>query len=250
MSIRLQPDKVVATVEKLQRRIHERFPGSGLLGLCGRLLEVARESEARALAASKPILGLRVGIGLLVVLLIGGVLVTVANVEIPREPVDLALLVQLLESGINDLVFIGIAIAFVVTLETRIKRHRALAAIHDLRALAHIIDMHQLTKAPGHPAGEGTASSPARVLTPFQLRRYLDYCSEMLAITGKIAALYVQDFDDEVVLAAVNEVEDLSTGLSRKIWQKIMVLDASEVTKPAVAPQQRGDDLLGQPLDD
>jgi hypothetical protein len=31
-----------------------------------------------------------------------------------------------------------------------------------------------------------------------------------------------------VVLAAVNEVEDLTTGLSRKIWQKLMILYAPE----------------------
>jgi hypothetical protein len=36
----------------------------------------------------------------------------------------------------------------------------------------------------------------------------------------------VQKFDDPVALAAVNEVEDLTTGLSRKIWQKIMILNA------------------------
>ena len=75
---------------------------------------------------------------------------------------------------------------------------------------------------------QDTASSPALALTAFELRRYLDYCSEMLSIVGKIAALYAQGLDDAVVLAAVNEVEELSTGLSGKIWQKIMVLDAAE----------------------
>jgi hypothetical protein len=48
----------------------------------------------------------------------------------------------------------------------------------------------------------------------------------MLSITGKIAALYIQDFDDDVALAAVNEVENLTTGLSRKIWQKLMIVFA------------------------
>jgi hypothetical protein len=36
----------------------------------------------------------------------------------------------------------------------------------------------------------------------------------------------VQKFDDPVALVAVNEVEELTTGLSRKIWQKIMILNA------------------------
>ena len=73
---------------------------------------------------------------------------------------------------------------------------------------------------------------PPRLLTRFELSRSLDYCSEMLSLTGKVAALYIQDFDDEVALAAVNEVEDLTTGLSRKIWQKLMIL----LTQPAGAP--------------
>ena len=46
----------------------------------------------------------------------------------------------------------------------------------------------------------------------------------MLSLTGKVAALYVQDFEDGVALQAVNEIEDLTTGLSRKIWQKLTVV--------------------------
>jgi hypothetical protein len=59
----------------------------------------------------------------------------------------------------------------------------------------------------------------------FELMRYLDYCSEMLALTGKLAALYMQDMRDPVIIEAVNEIEDLTTSLSRKIWQKIMILN-------------------------
>jgi hypothetical protein len=35
----------------------------------------------------------------------------------------------------------------------------------------------------------------------------------------------VQKFDDPVTISAVNEVENLTNGLSRKIWQKIMIFD-------------------------
>lgn len=62
-------------------------------------------------------------------------------------------------------------------------------------------------------------------MTRFELARYLDYASEMLSLTSKIAALYVQYFDDRVALQAVNEIENLTTGLSRKIWQKVMIID-------------------------
>ena len=110
--------------------------------------------------------------------------------------------VTVLEAGLNDIVLIGAAIFFFLTLETRYKRQRALKAIHELRTVAHIIDMHQLTKDPHRITRKqvysSTGLSPKLRMTPFQLRRYLEYCSEMLSLTGKIAAVYVQEFDDGV----------------------------------------------------
>ena len=46
----------------------------------------------------------------------------------------------------------------------------------------------------------------------------------MLALTGKLAALYMQDVRDPVIIDTVSEIEDLTGNLSRKIWQKIMIL--------------------------
>jgi hypothetical protein len=104
--------------------------------------------------------------------------------------------------------------------------------------------MHQLTKDPERvlrKTWESTPSSPKETMSPFLLTRYLDYCSEMLSILGKIAALYVQNFDDEVALAAVNEIEGLTTGLSRKIWQKIMILrEAQSEDSAPDLPRQVG----------
>lgn len=118
------------------------------------------------------------------------------------------------------------AVFFLGSIETRLKRERALRSIHELRAIAHVIDMHQLTKDPEWVLDRGTESAvlPPRSMTAFELSRYLDYCTEMLAITGKIAALYIQRFEDSVALQAVNEVEDLASGLSSKIGQKLMIL--------------------------
>jgi len=90
--------------------------------------------------------------------------------------------------------------------------------------------MHQLTKDPDQifSAMPDTASSPQRTMTPEQLGRYLDYCSEMLSITSKLAALLVQRFSDSLILDAVNDIETLATGLSGKIWQKIRLIDRSK----------------------
>ena len=46
----------------------------------------------------------------------------------------------------------------------------------------------------------------------------------------------MQDFDDPVTLAAVNEIEILTNGLARKIWQKIMIFD--RILAPAGAATQ------------
>ncbi|MGD8866586.1 MAG: hypothetical protein PVI01_03135 [Gemmatimonadales bacterium] len=55
---------------------------------------------------------------------------------------------------------------FLFTLEGRIKRRRALHFLRELRALAHIIDLHQLTTDPDRVIGSAadTRSSPRREL--------------------------------------------------------------------------------------
>jgi hypothetical protein len=150
-------------------------------------------------------------------------------VRLPTGVDGLAVFAQATEAAINDLIFLGATVLFLVTLENRLKRRKALAALHQLRSVAHVVDMHQLTKDPEQLASSQpkTPSSPVRALTTSQLGRYLDYCSEMLSVISKIAALHVQHFNDPVTLAAVNEIETLTSGLSGKIWQKISLLDRS-----------------------
>ena len=58
-------------------------------------------------------------------------------------------------------------------------------------------------------------------MTRDQVERYLDYCSEMLSLVGKTAALCAEESRDSVILETVSTVENLTVGLSRKIWQKI-----------------------------
>ena len=146
---------------------------------------------------------------------------------------DFTSAVQALEASISSVVFIGAAIVFLVSWENRIKRDRALKAIHELRAMAHIVDMHQLTKDPESVLNPNPSAK--RQMTPFELNRYLDYCGDSLALISKIAALYVQEFQDSVLLSAVDEVEELTSGFSRKIWQKITILENLGSPQPEVA---------------
>ncbi|HSL69766.1 MAG TPA: hypothetical protein VK864_05960 [Longimicrobiales bacterium] len=228
----LEPQQIVRTVEALRDRISERFPGSGLGRLADDMVLVARAAVERLHWVAAPHWPLRIGVGLLIAviaIMLASLFVPAAQPAATLELNDPTKLIQLLESIMNDLFLIGASIFFLFTFEGRIKRRRALKFLRELRALAHIVDMHQLTKDPDRLFGEGgdTPSSPVRRMTRFELGRYLDYCTEMLSLISKVAALYVQDFDDPVVLAAVDEVEALTSGLSGKIYQKIMILERS-----------------------
>jgi hypothetical protein len=139
---------------------------------------------------------------------------------------------QTVESAAQDLIFLALALYFLLTIEGRINRRTSLRALHRLRSIVHIVDMHQLTKDPEQVLSRGmsTASSPVRRLSRFELARYLDYCSELLSLSSKLAALHVQYVNDPVVLSAVNDIEALAASLSSKIWQKIMILDTAALT--------------------
>jgi hypothetical protein len=60
----------------------------------------------------------------------------------------------------------------------------------------------------------------------------------MLSITGKIAALFAQSVNDDVVIDGVNDVENLASNLSRKIWQKITLIENHPAVQPLPAPGQ------------
>ena len=222
----LDAKSIIKTVETLSKRIFERFPDAGLYQVSKELLDIAHQSKARAESIKEPIIWARAIYILLIAIIVATLVLSLITFKAETSDYNIFDFVQLLEAAINDIVLIGAGIFFLVTSERRIKRGRALKALHELRSIAHIIDMHQLTKDPEHLLSKFklTASSPKRISDPYQLGRYLDYCSEMLSLTGKLAALYMQDFDDGVVLNSVNEIESLTSGLSRKIWQKLMIL--------------------------
>lgn len=218
---------ILATLEQLRARIAERFPESGLSQVAAELAELGRDSQAVAEYLRRPLWPVRLLGGAIITLMLLVVVLVAVKVRLPAGFGSMGDLLQASESAIQELVFIGAAAWFMITLEERIKRRRALRSLHRLRSVAHVVDMHQLTKDPERlllPQPD-TASSPRRAMSPAELGRYLDYCSELLSLTAKIAALHVQHFSDSVALGAVTEIEAMTAGLSNKIWQKITLLE-------------------------
>lgn len=190
-------------------------------------MTVSEQAESLSNWLAKPHWALRVAAGTGIAAMLTVLLGAFLSVHLKPTFSSIAEFLQGSEAAINEVVFIGIASVFLFTLEDRLKRRRALKALHVLRSLSHIIDMHQITKDPERltlaaPAGNAGGKRP---LAPSELIRYLDSCTDLLSLISKIAALYVQRFDDSGTLAAVNEVENLTNGLARKIWQKIVILD-------------------------
>ncbi|MHC4893685.1 MAG: hypothetical protein ACYTFV_10030 [Planctomycetota bacterium] len=238
---RLDPLRLRQTLEELCLRIEERFPDSGLAGVARQLFEIAGESDRTLAWIERPSYGLRAAIGGVIALLLALLIAGIAAIEVETSRVSGLELLQALEAVLNELILIGAAILFLTSVETRVKRRRVVRAINELRSIAHVIDAHQLTKDPGTLGheDESTTHSPKRTLTAYQLSRYLDYCSELLALTGKVGFLYVQSFDDPEANAAAGDLEQLTTGLARKVWQKVMLLHSAPGAGSG-APSVRG----------
>ena len=233
----LDANKIVETCRVSHEQIGARFPGSSLSKVAEEIHAVSSHAAELSGWLAKPHRPLRAIAGLGIVAVVIIVLEVILNVKFQLTFSSITDFLQGSEAAINEVVFLGIAVFFFFLLQNRLKRRRALQAIHLLCSMAHRIDMYQFTKDPERivvppPESETAAKRPQN---PAELIRYLDYCCDQLALLSKIAALFVQNFDDPVTLSAVNEVENLTNGLSRKIWQKITIFDRILATGPAPA---------------
>ncbi|MDQ4054066.1 MAG: hypothetical protein M3237_15375 [Actinomycetota bacterium] len=229
-SDQLLAQPVWETVRRLESRIAARFPERGLLRVAGELAELVGDVQQDAAFIRGRLRTARLLSRVLLALLVVGtavVLVVATRDAVTDSGRDNSLdWVPLIESAINDLVFAGLAIYFLFNFPERLERGHLLDLLHRLRSLAHVIDMHQLTKDPER-LRDSYRASPASIdvrLDRQQMESYLDYCSELLSLTGKAAALCAEKSRDSVVLTTVSTLETLTNDMSRKIWQKIQLL--------------------------
>lgn len=227
----LNPVAVRATIDRLAERIRARFPHRNLPLIAAELSRTIDDVTERTNRHRTRLRWVRwvcnTGIAVLIVVTVFAFVMLIVDANRAQLPARGFDWLPVIESGINDLVFAAIGIFFLWALPSRLERRGELEQLHRLRSLAHVIDMHQLTKDPASMVAPATPSSPERTMTPAELVRYLDYCSEMLSLAAKVAAVYAQSTKDPQVVSASSDLQQLTANLSAKIWQKIRIAQAS-----------------------
>jgi hypothetical protein len=236
--VQLVAEHVGATVDQLERRIAARFGERGLTKAARDLSALVDTVQQQAGASQlrlhrTTILARAVSVTIVVATVVA---LVITRHEAVTQGLDHGFdWLPLIESTISDVVFASIAVLFLWAFPERFERKTLLRLLHRLRSLAHVIDMHQLSKDPEQvsPTYTRTPQSVSHGLNADQLHHYLDYCSEMLSLTAKTAALCAENSSDEVVLNTVSTLETLTTELSNKIWQKISLLPRGQSPDPA-----------------
>jgi hypothetical protein len=227
---RLESAYVADTVQRLEGRIRARFPDRRLGNVAAELattVPLIQEGFERSKARRRQVRWFSRLTSAVVVLLVLTALVLALRDPFTRGTDSSYDWVPLVESTVNDLVFAAIAVFFLWAMPERLERRTLLDLLHRLRSLAHVVDMHQLDKDPEQARADyqPTAASPERrIMNAEELHHYFDYCSELVSLIAKTAALCAERTSDAVVLHTVSEIETLAAQMSQKIWQKISLL--------------------------
>ncbi len=221
MNLEINIDKILTAIKQLKLRIQDRFPNAHLIEVCNDLETLADKGKTNSLKIKKPFIFFRISFFFILLVALFSIYYTFTHLKMDDSLNTFQNFITVTEALVNEFVLMGALIYFFYKLEDILKQRLILNALHELRTIAHIIDMHQLTKDPKYILSEKTLHSPNRDLNQAELNRYLDYCCEMLSLTAKVAAIYGNYNKDQVVLNTINDIEILTSTLSGKIWQKI-----------------------------
>jgi len=153
-------------------------------------------------------------------MLLTGVVMSLSQVKIQFQPGSVTWLefMQAMESGTDYIIFVGAGIFFLISLEVRIETPAHLKALART-ALSGACDRH--ASAHQRPPARRLACRyryAASLSNEFTLDQLIATWTIAVKCSRwwELAALYLQRSDDAVVLSTVDEIEGLTTGLSRK----------------------------------
>lgn len=125
----LNAERLVVASRKIADKVEQVFPGSGLSGLAREVACVTEETVGRVEEIARPNWGLRGAVALLVVAALLGPLFFSALLRFRETVGSLGDFLEATDAGLHMLLVLGGAIAFLVTLEGRLQRRKALSAI-------------------------------------------------------------------------------------------------------------------------
>jgi hypothetical protein len=221
--------KILSATHVLCNRVNERFPGSGLANVAtevfGFMTEV-KETEKILLTDSWTGYLMKIGGSALIVITLFATILAAIDYRAGGQ-ISITDFIQGVNSLLGTVVYAGLAILFVINFELKRKRKIVIRVVNQLKSMAHIIDMHQLSKDPEMICKNLThtrAHGKVAPMTPFQLRKYLSYCIELLAMLGKIASFHAQRFNDALAAETVSDFERLTGDMAERIAQKISMI--------------------------
>jgi hypothetical protein len=224
---RLDPERIIETAENLAKRIGQRMPGSGLSSLAMELAGIARATDQRALEARRPILAIRFASATAIGLSLLGLWYLVDDIHARWEFGTITEVFEATDAGFNLLVILAGALWFLITLESRLKRKRALGSIEELREFIHVIDLTQLYYTPELYKPDDTISQNAWGFD----YTYLLFCTQMIRVISNLAALYTRGAADDSVLRAASDVEMLTNAVTSKLLSKVETVRRSSASK-------------------
>jgi hypothetical protein len=231
----LDADEIMATLTAIGHRIGAEFPSSDLVQSHADLMQLTRQTRANVANVRRTPWFIRLAfivavIVLLILLsLLGKIILGV------RATDELSDLMQGLDSAIvtGNVFTSGIAV-YILSLDTQLRRKRGLVALNEIRDTAHAIDMQEIVQSSNRAANSKFSGNAS--YANFDACGYLDCCSDMLSICGKLAALYSQAMHDNFIVDTVANIERLTAELSHKMWRRT----ASSAQGPRIDQEPAG----------
>jgi hypothetical protein len=221
----------------LEARIRARFPASSLLANASWLRVLIGLAPGETAAYRRRFALLRMSFVLFSLAAVGLCGFGVYRLNLNYKPDSVVELAQLIESGINDAIFLALGAYFLFRLEPWIKRHRMMVFLGTLRDLVHVTQLLQMNKDPERvvrPRAAATDSDgvahldsgkPADAFSnAFLMGRYLDYCLDLLTLISATAAFVGRDISDKPLRDGIWELEELCSSISSKISNKTLML--------------------------
>jgi hypothetical protein len=225
----LDPNKIYKNISALEQRVLARFEGRNIAKRAKKLTELSAKAVVRSQQLAKPNYFLRLISILSLTLFIAAIaalLLEASSAINFASNVDLSELLQGAQAGIELVVFLGIVVLFIWSIETRIRRKALLTEIEYLQNFLHLINVGQLDKEPVRldKGFKKEKNSPDISLDYFSMERYLSHSQKLAHYAAEVGRVYANTLVDAEVDNAAEELRRFAFDIARTCLEKMNIL--------------------------